>query len=182
MTNQNFKNTKTRQEVKKSKGAIKPHLPKSKKEDQEFGLGKQNIVMCPECKAAYYYKSWHHSLEDYQKLSEDKRIKFSICPACQMIKDKTYEGQVIIRGIMLDKKDEIINLIKNVAERAFKRDPMDRIIKIENNSISEVEVLTTENQLAVSIGKQVKRAFKGGAIEIKWSDEESVARVILDLK
>lgn len=182
MANQNFKNTKTRQEVKESRGAIKSHLPKSKKEDQEFGPGQQNIVMCPDCDAVYYYKSWHHSLDNYQQLSEDKKIKFSTCPACQMIKDKTYEGQVIIRGLVPEKRDEMISLIKNVAARAFKRDPLDRIIKIENNSDGGVEVLTTENQLAVSIGKQVKHAFKKGTIEIKWSDEESVARVILNLK
>ncbi|MFH1611690.1 MAG: hypothetical protein ABH887_00225 [bacterium] len=73
-----------------------------------------------------------------------------------------------------------MNLINNIGERAFKRDPMDRIIKINDNK-TEIEILTTENQLAISIGKQIKSAFKGD-IEIKLSKEESVVRVILMLK
>lgn len=149
--------------------------PKSKKEEQEFP-SRKNIALCSVCNAAYYYKSWHHALEDYKALSEDKKIKFVVCPACQMIKEKKYEGQVIIRNV--SQKKELLNLIKNTGERAFKRDVLDRIVKIKEGK--EIEVLTTENQLAVSIGKQVKRAFKG-KMDIKWSKDESVARVVVDL-
>ncbi len=163
--------------TRQSRGAIQPHLPKSKKEEQEFGPGKKDIVICSDCDAVYYYKSWHHALEGYKELSEDKGIKFSVCPACQMIKEKKYEGQLIIRNV--SRKEELLNLIKNVAEKAFKRDVLDRIIEIKEGK--EIEVLTTENQLAVSIGKQVKRAFKG-KIDIKWSKDESVARVAVELK
>lgn len=158
------------------KGSFQPRVPKSKKEEQEFGPGQIDIILCKKCGAVYYYKSWHHRLEDYQKLSEDKRIKFALCPACQMIKDKMYEGQVILKNVPPDKKEEILNLVKNVGERAFKRDPLDRIIEIKDKN-EEVEILTTENQLAASIGKQIKRAFKGN-LEIKWSHQESVTRVI----
>lgn len=180
MKDRNIGKTKSRKEVKAERGALQPHLPKSKKEEQEFGKGKIDVVMCSNCEAVYYYKSWHHRLADYQKLSENKRIKFSVCPACRMIKDKMFEGRVIIRNIARVKKQELLNLIDNIGERAFKRDPMDRIIKIKN-SPAELEILTTENQLAISISKQVKRAFKG-KMEIKWSQNESVARVILILK
>jgi len=158
------------------KGKFQPSLPKSRKEKQEFGPGQINIVLCKECGAVYYYKSWHHRLEDYQKLSEDKKIKFTLCPACQMIKDKMYEGQLILKNLPPDKKEEILNLVKNVGQRAFKRDPLDRIIGIQEKN-NQVEILTTENQLAVSIGKQIKRAFKGN-LEIKWSHQESTVRII----
>ena len=80
-----------------------------------------------------------------------------------------------------DKKNEILKLAQNVGERAFKRDPMDRIISIKEKD-KETEILTTENQLAVSIAKQIKRAFKGetGKPEISWSHQESTVRVILN--
>jgi NMD protein affecting ribosome stability and mRNA decay len=161
---------------RQQKSSFQPRVPKSRKEEQEFGSGQIDIVMCKECGAVYYYKSWHHRLEDYPELSEEKRIKFTLCPACQMIKDKMYEGQVILKKVPTDKKEEILNLVKNVGERAYQRDPLDRIIKIQEQN-GEVEILTTENQLAVSIGKQVKRAFKGD-LEIKWSHQESTVRVI----
>ena len=158
------------------KGSWQPRVPKQRKEEQELGPGKINILMCRECEVVYYYKSWHHRLEDYKELSEDKRIKFVLCPACQMIKDKKYEGHVILKNPAQDKKKEILRLVKNIGERAFQRDPLDRIISIKNKS-KDIEILTTENQLAISIGKQIKNAFKG-SLEIQWSHEESTARVI----
>jgi NMD protein affecting ribosome stability and mRNA decay len=158
------------------KGKHQPRIPKSRKECQEFGPGQIDVLMCQKCGAVYYYKSWHHRLEDYQKLSEDKRIKFVLCPACQMIKDKKYEGQVILRNAPENKKKEILRLVEHIGERAYQRDPMDRIIEIRDRD-REVEVLTTENQLAISIGKQIKRAFKGN-LDIQWSHQESTTRVV----
>jgi len=158
------------------RGAFGPRVPKSSKEEQEFGKGKIDLVMCPECDSVYYEKSWHHRLEDYKQLSEDKRIKFLLCPACQMIKNKTYEGKVSIASPAQENiEKELLNLIKNVGQRAFKRDPLDRIIKIKKTK-GKIEVLTTENQLAVSIAKQIKRAFKG-KLDIKWSHQEDVVRI-----
>ena len=116
------------------KGSWQPRVPKQRKEEQELGPGKINILMCRECEVVYYYKSWHHRLEDYKELSEDKRIKFVLCPACQMIRDKKYEGQLILKNLAQDKKKEILRLVKNIGERAFQRDPLDRIISIKNKS------------------------------------------------
>ncbi|OGZ34210.1 MAG: hypothetical protein A3I88_01380 [Candidatus Portnoybacteria bacterium RIFCSPLOWO2_12_FULL_39_9] len=182
---------------KQIKGKYQLRAPRPKKEEQEFGPGEIDILMCQKCEAVYYYKSWHHRLEDYQSLSEDKprtfsgyashkiynpekargkRIKFILCPACQMIKDKKYEGRIILKNAPPEKKEEILGLVKNIGERAFQRDPLDRIISIKSKK-GDIEILTTENQLAVSIGKQIKRAFKG-SLEIQWSHQESIARII----
>jgi len=163
-------------------GKFAKRVPKSKKEEQEFGPGKKDIIICPKCNAYYFYKSWHHKLEDYRHLSDKKRVKFILCPACQMIRDGKYEGQIILKNVPEDKKEEILNLIKNIGKRAYNRDPMDRIIDIREirgklAKISNIEILTTENQLAVRIGKQLKRTFKG-RLEIKYSHEESTTRVI----
>ena len=158
------------------KGSWQPKVPKQKKEEQEFGSGKINILMCKVCEAVYYYKSWHHRLEDYKELSEDKRIKFVLCPACLMIKDRRYEGHVILKNAPQDKKEEILRLVKNIGERAFQRDPMDRIISVKTKS-KDMEILTTENQLAASIGKQIKKTFKG-SLDIQWSHQESTVRVV----
>ena len=162
---------------KRIQGKQQPRLPRSKKEEQEFGKGRANILICWQCEIVYYYKSWHHRLENYKGLKEDKRIKFVLCPACRMIKDKQYEGQVILKNAPEDKKEEILNLARHIGERAYQRDPLDRIISIRKRA-QDIEILTTENQLAVRIGKQIKGAFKG-KLEIQWSHQESTVRVIL---
>jgi len=92
-----------------------------------------------------------------------------------MIQDKQYEGELVLENIPEDKKKEITNLIWNVGERAFERDPMDRIIGFEDKG-NVIRILTSENQLALSIGKQIKRAFRG-KLDIKWSHKESTSRV-----
>jgi len=152
-----------------------PRIPKPRKEEAEFGPGKIDIIMCKNCDSVYYKKSWHHRLEDHKQFSEDKRIKFILCPACQMIKDKKYEGVVTLENLPQEKREEILNLVKNVGKRGFKNDPMDRIIEIKKPG-EQIEIFTTENKLAVIIGKQIKRAFKG-KLEIKWSHQESTVRV-----
>ncbi len=154
------------------------HFPKSKKEESEFGKGKKDILICKKCNAVYYYKSWHHRLDDYPYLSEKKNLKFVLCPACQMIKDKKYEGELIIENISQKARKEIINTVKNMGEEAFRRDPQDRIISIKevNGNSKKIRILTTENQLAVRIGKKIKRTFKG-RISVKYSKKESTARV-----
>ena len=154
------------------------HFPKSKKEESEFGEGKKDILICKKCNAVYYYKSWHHRLDDYPYLSEKINLKFVLCPACQMIKEKKYEGEVIVENVSQKVRKEIINTVKNMGEEAFRRDPQDRIISIKetNGNSKRISILTTENQLAVRIGKKITRTFKG-KLNIRYSKKESTARI-----
>ena len=163
---------------KSTSGRYRKKIEGSRKEEQEHGPGKKDIVMCESCKAVYYYKSWHHKLSDYKHLNEDKAVNFMLCPACQMIKDKTFEGQVVFLNIPEKYIEEIISNIKNTGERAYKRDPLDRIISIKKTG-DRVEVLTTENQLARNIARQVTRAHKNFQSDISWSKNESVARIVV---
>lgn len=159
-------------------GVYRKKIEKHKKEEQEFGPGKRDFVICGDCNAVYYQKSWHHGFADYKHLSENKAINFTICPACQMIKHNKFEGKVIFKNVPTEYKDQISNNIKNTGERAYKRDPMDRIIKSEINGFT-IEVLTTENQLARNIARQVERAYKNVKSEVIWSKEESAAVIIV---
>jgi NMD protein affecting ribosome stability and mRNA decay len=152
------------------------HFPKSKKESQEFGKGKKDILICRKCNAVYWYKSWHHSLDDYPELKEEKGIKFVFCPACRMIKEGKYEGELILENVPGEKKEEIENLINNFGELAYQNDPMDRIISIEEIAKGMIRVLSTENQMIKRLAKKLKRTYKG-KINIVHSKKESVVRV-----
>lgn len=148
----------------------------------EFGGGKKEYIVCSKCGIWYYDKSWHHALEDWKHLEKrDKKINFKICPACSMIARKTYEGAVILENVPDKILTELIAFVRNVGERAFKRDPLDRIIdlKIKKNA---VEIYLSENQLAVSISNQIKRSFKEfrEKSSVRWSKEEDVVRVFFN--
>ena len=153
---------------------------KSKKERQEFGPGKEGLVICPKCSAAYYKKSWHQSDVNFNG-KETSRVKFVLCPADQMMKNGQFEGRVLVKNLPKDAKEEVINLIKNVAAQAYEKDPMHRLIKVGDKSDGLV-ALFTENELAVSVGKKIAKARGGKAkVGIKYSEEPSdVAYVVVE--
>ncbi|MFA5413381.1 MAG: hypothetical protein WC348_02480 [Patescibacteria group bacterium] len=145
--------------------------------------GKKPLCICSRCGAVYFDEHWHtipNFLAMYKKMLPKKPVVKELCAECKWItggKGKTgWEGELILENLVPEEKSEIINLARNVGKRAFVRDPEDQIIKIEDMG-RKVRVTTTENQLAVSIGKQVASAFKGGKLEIKWSAEDAPARV-----
>lgn len=144
--------------------------------------GKGSVILCSECGAIYYDKHWRANVKMSVLLKKQKGVTKEVCLECKMAKDTkrgdvNCEGEVILKNIGAKEKAEMFNLINNIGERAAKRDPEDRILKIEEKK-NEIRILTSENQLAVSIGKQVARAFKGGELEIKFSKGDQVARVM----
>lgn len=159
-------------------GKYRKKIEGSKKEEQEYGAGKKDFVVCEKCNAVYYYKSWKHGFADYKHLNENKNIKFEICPACRMIGDKKFEGKIVLENVPKEHKEEVVRNIKNTGERAYKRDPMDRIISVKKSG-NNIEVLTTENQLARIIARQVTSAYKNAKSEITWSKDEGVAQVVV---
>lgn len=153
---------------------------------QKKNLGREPVLVCERCHAVYYEEHWH-SWQEAKSLADFMRrgsmAKETLCTECNYIKKghdgvEGYEGEVLLKGLSDgEEKTEIMNLLRNVGSRATRRDPEDQIIKIEDKG-DTVRVTTTENQLAVSIGKQVARAHKGGKLEIKFSAMDEVARVV----
>ncbi|MDX1607979.1 MAG: hypothetical protein R3251_02120 [Candidatus Spechtbacterales bacterium] len=150
--------------------------PTSKKDREEYGPGKEDIVICPKCNASYYYKNWHHNLEDYEELDKNKNIEFKLCPADQMKSSGKFEGELTIRNVPPEVKDEIINQLENIADRAYRKDPMDRILQMHITD-DRIEVRTSENQLALNMGRLVQRAHKNAESKVRLSEGESTARV-----
>ena len=148
-------------------GEVRP--TKSRKEREEFGGGKKGVVMCPNCKAAYYKKSWHHDIAHLEG-NEDMPVSFTLCPADQMIKNKQHEGKVVVKNLPKELEAEVANLIKNIGFSAFEKEPMHRLISIEKVK-GELVALTTENQLAVSMAKKIGSAHKKAKVKISFAKE-----------
>ena len=187
-----------RKQESQIKGKFQPRMPKSKKEEAEFGPGKIDIIICKECGAVYYYKNWHSKLETYKELKEIKPLKFTVCPACQMIKDKKYEGEIILENVPENIREDIKNLAENFGKRAQERDPLDRIISIEEIKVKrptaqrkrkavsreefkgliDIRILFTENQLAQRLAKKLNETFsKKLKVLISHSHQEDIVRI-----
>ncbi|MCD6094467.1 hypothetical protein J7J39_00985 [bacterium] len=134
------------------------HFPKKKSEEGE--KGKKDIIVCPECEAFYWYKSWHHSLDEYPELRENKEVKFELCPACKMTKEGKFEGEVILENVPEKIREELVNFINNFNEEENRRDPLARIISVEDIAKGMIRVTFTQNQLAKKLAKRLKKTYK----------------------
>lgn len=151
-------------------------------EKYEMPKGKLGLVFCRECNCVYYKKSWHHNLRHLKKLRENLPVHFAICPACRMVQNKQFEGQIEIINVPQKIVVELENLIKSFCRRAYERDPMDRLIEIKKIKRG-LEVATTENQLAVKLAKKIKQTFKKAEMKISYSPSPSdVAYVKLEFR
>lgn len=188
---------KIKMKILKGKAAVL-HIPRRSEKNKRVGAhtprvapywwqhevkGKHPFRVCGFCHAIYFDKHWQNIPELYKWLKKQGRIEEQLCFECTWIKKGTpfasvnYEGEVILDNTIAgNEKNEILNLVRNVGKRAAARDPEDQIIKIDDRG-SKIIIRTTENQLAISIGKQVARAFKGGELKIKYSHEDAPVRV-----
>ena len=133
-------------------------LPKSQHAIEEFSSEK-GLILCNECKAAHFKKRWYRGIEKV-KLSDkkDPPIKFTLCPACSMVKNKQYEGRITIKNLPAEYSERLEELVRGFGKRAYERDPMHRIIGLSSSGGSQI-ITTTENELANKLANKIKNAF-----------------------
>ncbi len=85
-----------------------------------------------------------------------------------MIKNKQFEGEIIVKNPPAKNSRELINLIKSFSRRAYERDVLDRLIEIKNTA-EGLKITTTENHLAVKLGKKIQQDFKPSTKKIYYS-------------
>lgn len=167
---------------KTSKYFNKVKLPKSRHEFEEFGKGKKGLAICGNCDIFYYQKSWHHNADTFisKRGNKDMPVNFVLCPACQMIKNRQYEGKIVVQKIPSAVESELINLIKNFSQKAFSIDPLHRLIGIKKEK-GNLIATTTENELANKIAKKIKSVFHKVKAKVSFNKEPSdVALVTIE--
>jgi hypothetical protein len=144
-----------------------------------------SVRLCGRCLAVLYDGHWHTapSLAAVMQARKRPPKKDVLCHECHWAVHEPdrmkegWEGELTLDGLAdPETKALVLATVRNVGKRAETRDPEDRIIGIDDRG-ERVVITTTENQLAVSIGKQVARAFKGGKLAIAWSSDDLPARV-----
>jgi len=149
-------------------------FPPQENEKKQFSAGEKGEIICPVCHSVYFKKGWHHNSSKIEVESAGLQEKSRLCPACQMIKNNQFEGQITI-SVSSDKfKADLIKLIENFCQRAFERNPLDRLIAIKKFG-NGLTVTTTENQTAVKLSKKIREVFGPNRVaeKISYSPEPS---------
>ncbi len=143
-----------------------------------FDKGKKHMkdnIIDPESKMVYEDKHWKKLDEMNPANVDDMKIGHS--PVTEMKNAGICDGILHLTGSFAMKhKDEIMHAIKNSEELAEERNAMNTIENIEESK-DEITVYTIKNKLAVTLGKKIDSAFKGGKLEISWSEDDQPAEV-----
>lgn len=141
-------------------------------EHEEFGREHKGIIECPQCHNVHFKKMWHApgSSPKHAEGEVVAHAREELCPACKMIKDHLFEGELFVEEAPAEHKTELLNLIHNVGKHATEIDPQHRIIEIEETD-NGLRITTTENQLVDRIAKKVQEAFKGVDVRSSHSKE-----------
>ena len=136
-------------------------------------FNKQKIkepASCPECGSVYRKGAWHW--EDRPKDARDH-----ICPACKRINDKLPAGYVSLSGAYLElHREEILNLVKNIAEQAKQTHPLKRIMDIERDE-KETLITLTDTHLAREIGNAIHHS-QGGNLDLQYPEGGDIVRLV----
>jgi NMD protein affecting ribosome stability and mRNA decay len=137
----------------------------------------QEGSLCTTCQAIYQNKRWFFDEELAKKLAGTGKVKEVICPTCRKIKDHYPEGILTLSGEFLkERRDEIVTLLKNEAERVAGRSVTDRIVTMTEEAKDRLVVETTTEKLAQHLGRAVYRAYKG-ELNFNWAEMNKFVRV-----
>lgn len=141
-------------------------------EHEEFGREHKGPIECPRCRNVHFKKMWHTpgSSPKHAEGEVAAPAREELCPACKMVKEHLFEGELFVEGVPAEHKTELLNLVHNVGKHATEIDPQHRIIDIEETD-KGLRVTTTENQLADRLAKKIQETFKAVDVHLSHSKE-----------
>ena len=98
------------------------------------------------------------------------------CPACRKTQDNFPGGELTLRGVEAENRQEIARILRNEELRARQKNPLERIMRMHAaNGGWRVE--TTTEKLAQRLGRSIKKA-RGGTLIYKWGYNSKFIRVV----
>lgn len=135
-------------------------------------LTEAGIRLCERCGAVGRDKHWY--APDKMTINVDEAQK-EFCPGCYRVEREIWDGEVVLEGNMSKTGDALKALIKHVEDKCWHDNPTSRLWYVTADS-NRIEIKTTTQWLAMRIGRELKKAFKGD-LEIKRSPEKNYVRV-----
>lgn len=132
--------------------------PGREPENEDYGRNHKGAEECPQCHSVHFKKKWYRSYSDIKKENDFKSVRQQLCPACTMIKEKEFEGELFIENFPKKYDAQILHLIENFTKVIKKKEPQHRIIEVATIQ-NGYRITTTENQLVNLLAKKVKSAF-----------------------
>lgn len=115
---------------------------------------REGVLMCESCGSAWMDGRW-----SWNPVPLD--APFTVCPACQRIRDDYPAGIVQIEGDFLEEHaEEIRQLIENVEKTEKEEHPMERFLDYPDDGPPR-RITTTGTHLARRIGEALQAAFEG---------------------
>jgi NMD protein affecting ribosome stability and mRNA decay len=134
-------------------------------------------AICSHCQAVWHRGKWSLDLairRDVQRWGAPIRV---VCPACRSAKEGNPVGILYLAGSFLgEKREEILNLVRNAERTAMAKNPLERIIRITSDLRYPIVVETTSEKLARRLGRALSKAC-GGTLETRFSHEDKLVRV-----
>lgn len=138
--------------------------------------GSKEVALCSKCNAFYWNKRWSTDAAELSKARAEAGTVSTVCPACQRMHDDNPAGVLSLTGdYLLQHENEILNVVKNVEADTRAKNPLARIMEI-NQENKVLTISTTDAKLAQKLGKEVYKSHKG-ELHFKWSQADSFVRV-----
>lgn len=100
----------------------------------------------------------------------------TVCPACRRIEDDYPAGYLALEGpFFRENREEIMNLVQNVAQAEMNERPMERIMVISKDGGTTL-ITTTGVHIARRLGDSLKRSYQGD-LKLDYKDGEKGIRV-----
>jgi NMD protein affecting ribosome stability and mRNA decay len=128
-----------------------------------------DATVCEQCSLVFHGGRWYRGAPP---LCDEQR---GLCPACERIRARDPAGTVRLAGLPDAGREEVIGLIRNVAEREEQEHPLERIIELSAEP-GGLLVTTTGMHLARCLGSALRRRFHGG-VGIRYREEGNHVQV-----
>lgn len=126
-------------------------------------------TICKECGSVFQKGRWQWGARPVDAHE-------TLCPACHRIQDRCPGGYLTLTGPFLAAhRDEILHRLRNVEDREKQQHPLRRIMAVEADG-ENLNVTTTDMQLARSLGEAVHDAYKG-ELDYRYTEEANILRV-----
>ena len=101
----------------------------------------------------------------------------TLCPACRRIEEDYPAGYLELEGpFFVENREEIMNLVRNVAQAEKNERPMERIMFINRKDGGATLITTTGVHIARRLGESLKRSYQGD-LKVDYKDGEKGVRV-----